>query len=723
MSVSLDQGDTFDPPIIISEGDSHNIERNNFYNDIVVAYSRDNQVFLSVYTDLLKDIEITSPTETTQLCYGDELEISFVLNGDFDDDTTISAVLSDASGNFENSIELGEINTNTNGTITVTIPLDLPLSDQYRLLLLSETDCIQSLPINLIIDGVILGFVPTLQACEDNNGMANFDLTQYETPIANGQSGLGFSYHLDLDDAVANVNPISDPTNFSTDATTIFVRAFNSSDPGGCFGIRSFDVSVIDFDQITANPVNLEQCDPNGNGVTIFDLTVANDLIVDNPIFSYSYYNSITSAETQASNGLITNPEAYQNTNPFNDIIYVRLDTPEGCFGVAEVNLTATPAQFEAYNTNPEAIEACETDSNGSENFDLTEIEADILNLLDSETTNDLNTDDYTFTYYEDEANAVLEIEDVNLAIQDPLSYQNTEAFNQTIYVRVTPVAPENRQCFIVIPFSIIVNSIGQIPIASQYVICLTNTDELIESVIGTTLPYPPIDTQLDANQYTFQWYRGTEEQVINMPSSVILPSETGSSYLPSEGGTYTVEIEDVINGCSIYVSTEVIVSYPPDGITVERTNALFSDTNTLEISVVGNGSYEFRLDNGAWQNSPVFEDVYIGEHTFYVRDIFNCGTIFQIKVVIDYPPFFTPNNDGQNDFWTIKNLDQNGAIISIFDRYGKLLKQISPSGTGWDGTYNGKLMPTDDYWFTIEYTEPLDNTRRIFKSHFTLKR
>ncbi|MEQ3665458.1 T9SS type B sorting domain-containing protein, partial [Olleya sp.] len=60
-----------------------------------------------------------------------------------------------------------------------------------------------------------------------------------------------------------------------------------------------------------------------------------------------------------------------------------------------------------------------------------------------------------------------------------------------------------------------------------------------------------------------------------------------------------------------------------------------------------------------------------------------------------------------------------------IFDRYGKLLKQLSPSGLGWDGTYNGNPMPTSDYWFTVEYREPNDtsNTRKQFKAHFTLKR
>ncbi|MFK7831824.1 MAG: T9SS type B sorting domain-containing protein [Winogradskyella sp.] len=58
-----------------------------------------------------------------------------------------------------------------------------------------------------------------------------------------------------------------------------------------------------------------------------------------------------------------------------------------------------------------------------------------------------------------------------------------------------------------------------------------------------------------------------------------------------------------------------------------------------------------------------------------------------------------------------------------MFDRYGKLLKQLSPTGTGWDGTFNGSMMPTSDYWFTVEYTEPGTTEPKEFRAHFTLKR
>ncbi|MEI2419144.1 T9SS type B sorting domain-containing protein, partial [Arthrospira platensis SPKY2] len=60
-------------------------------------------------------------------------------------------------------------------------------------------------------------------------------------------------------------------------------------------------------------------------------------------------------------------------------------------------------------------------------------------------------------------------------------------------------------------------------------------------------------------------------------------------------------------------------------------------------------------------------------------------------------------------------------AKIYIFDRFGKLLKQISSTSDGWDGTFNGQLMPSSDYWFSVEYI--YNGQPRQFKSNFTLKR
>ncbi|MFI2744113.1 T9SS type B sorting domain-containing protein [Zhouia sp. PK063] len=84
-------------------------------------------------------------------------------------------------------------------------------------------------------------------------------------------------------------------------------------------------------------------------------------------------------------------------------------------------------------------------------------------------------------------------------------------------------------------------------------------------------------------------------------------------------------------------------------------------------------------------------------------------------SAVIYYPTFFTPNNDNINDFWKI---DGTFKQAYIFNRYGKLLKVLNMNNKTWDGTCNGVMQPSDDYWVKI-----VNENDSIIKTHFTLKR
>lgn len=152
-------------------------------------------------------------------------------------------------------------------------------------------------------------------------------------------------------------------------------------------------------------------------------------------------------------------------------------------------------------------------------------------------------------------------------------------------------------------------------------------------------------------------------------------------------------------------------------------------DQNNIEIIVEdlrGNGSFEYAINGGEFQDDPVFLDVPPGLNTVVINDKNNCGITEPIEfLVIGYPKFFTPNGDGINDQWNIKGIEQLAdPVVYIFDRYGKLLKQLDENST-WDGTYIGSQMPASDYWFKFEYTEPEDGVvvARIVQNHFSLKR
>jgi gliding motility-associated-like protein len=196
------------------------------------------------------------------------------------------------------------------------------------------------------------------------------------------------------------------------------------------------------------------------------------------------------------------------------------------------------------------------------------------------------------------------------------------------------------------------------------------------------------------------------------------------STLVATKGGVYSVLAEDRTTGCSVTKSTTVTVSSPPFNTRAEVTSDAFASTHTIEVFAEGFGNYQYKLDNGVFQEDPIFRNVLPGTHTVVVTDTNGCGTVRLADiVVIDYPRFVTPNGDGFNDTWNIKEISiiSPDAKVYIFDRFGKLLRELDPNGPGWDGTYNGNPLPSSDYWFRIDYTE--DNISKEFKGHFTLKR
>jgi gliding motility-associated-like protein len=182
--------------------------------------------------------------------------------------------------------------------------------------------------------------------------------------------------------------------------------------------------------------------------------------------------------------------------------------------------------------------------------------------------------------------------------------------------------------------------------------------------------------------------------------------------------GIYTVMVETAF-GCS---RTRTITVTASDIATINNVQVTdLSNDNSIIVFVSGQGDYEFSLDNSNYQVDNTFNDVEAGVYTVFVKDLNGCGIATKEISVLGIPNYFTPNGDGYNDTWNIKGVNARlnaGTIIYIFDRYGKLLEQISPLGQGWDGTFNGHQLPSSDYWYTVQ----LEDGRNI-KGHFSLKR
>ena len=147
---------------------------------------------------------------------------------------------------------------------------------------------------------------------------------------------------------------------------------------------------------------------------------------------------------------------------------------------------------------------------------------------------------------------------------------------------------------------------------------------------------------------------------------------------------------------------------------------AFSGNKNSVELIPPPTGDpYEYSLDGTNYQTLPLFTNLAAGEYTAYIRNSSTCEYLTYPITILDYPRFFTPNNDGYNDTWKIKNLDLfPKAILTIFDRYGNLLTQINTVNSEWNGKFNGYELPADDYWFTLNFGEG-----KVSKGHFSLKR
>jgi gliding motility-associated-like protein len=180
-------------------------------------------------------------------------------------------------------------------------------------------------------------------------------------------------------------------------------------------------------------------------------------------------------------------------------------------------------------------------------------------------------------------------------------------------------------------------------------------------------------------------------------------------------------------NQCSVETTLTIqVLPIAELTVAVELISIPFDDNQSVRVLVTGGtGNYEYKLDNETWVQDPFFTRISgCQDHVMAVRETSGCSNIAIATFrIFEFPKFFTPNGDGINDVWNIGCLDnQTNANITIFDRYGKILKVINPARSGWDGSYNGELMPTNDYWFKLDYLDDA-GAARTFSSHFTLKR
>ena len=570
----------------------------------------------------------------------------------------------------------------------------------------NANNCFRVAQINLIVSVTQINaatFHRNFTLCDDAvtgistdvDGTSVFDFSSVTNDINNQlplpSSNYTISYYASNADALSQINPITNISayrNTTLNQMLIYVRV-DSNNFQGCYGLGPFITLTVEALPV-ANPVNaaniIRHCDDDQDGSFTFDTSTLEASILNgqtnktvtyydatgtliNPIPSFTVNTNqtitvrVTNNVTQASNGPCYDEETIE-------------------FIVDKLPQVFTPSTLTATLTQCDD-EADPALQNGLYPFDTTTFESI---LLGSQTGMDIS-----FT-----------LQDGTVLNHLPPTFSSA-----TQNVLVTVTNPINTSCPATTTLQFVVNPTPKIDL---------NPNGWANELVCTNLP--TFTTTINAgvlngiptNAYTYQWYL----------NNAIIPNATNYSLTVSAAGTYSVVVTNV-QGCSktrtITVNSSVIA-------TIEHVNVVdLTDIDTVEVLVTGNGNYVYSIEDsyGPYQTSNFFENVPWGIHTVYVKDLNGCGIAEQTISVLGVPQYFTPNGDGYNDTWNIKGANAQfyaNSIIHIYDRFGKLIKQITPLGNGWDGTYNGQLAPADDYWYNINFDDG-----RIVKGHFSLKR
>lgn len=547
--------------------------------------------------------------------------------------------------------------------------IDAVAGDVYYLLV---DRAVGSGPLSLFYTGtaklpndVIANQPENLVSCDtDGNpdGFTDFNLEQQTNTIIGSQNGVAVTYHETLNDASIGINPLASPYHSTSNPQTIYARIQRAN---GCTDLTTFLIEVGSPELM--NPEDVVFCNYAPTGVYFLD-GIKPEVILDPEGYIFSYHN--------------TEEDATNNVNPIGSTINLT-ETPITIFvRVTDENdpLCFSVTFFQAYinrikpATQTEDFIVCDDDFDGQISVNLNEKDAEILNGLPAS--------DFQISYYtslEDRLNGT-----------NPVSGTFRNTVNpQTIYVKMLEIATG---CFDYIQFSIVVNSVPT-PLFDKdfYYYCLNATE--------------PLQIAVQAGFRNYVWSTGQEGPNLNR-------------ILIDTPGIYTVTVTNYF-GCENNVSVEV---FPSNIATINeiKIRDFNNSNNSIEVIVEGPGLYDYSLDDLNYQESNIFTGLVNGYYTVFVRDRRGCGIVSQEVLILDYPRYFTPNNDGYHDYWKIIGMDQfPKAKIYILDRFGKFLKEIPPLSNGWDGNnQKGKPLPTNDYWFTIE----IENRPKI-RGHFTLKR
>jgi gliding motility-associated-like protein len=497
------------------------------------------------------------------------------------------------------------------------------------------------------------------------------------------------------------------------------------------FTSNSIIITVNPKPELVSIPV-YEQCDIDNNpidGITLFNLSLKEAELTNNA--SNRIVDFFETSDVNYTAPILTK-NAYTNsisTLTSNHKLVVRVtNTTSGCITFGELALKVNPSSLDDY---PD-IYLSELDAN-ADNSDarFSEGTRNAFYNFDTKTTDIINNSGgafslttHIFEYYRTANDAALQTNQLLTPFDDDLFLNNADVF-----VRISNIG--TNACSGIGQFKIFIN-IRPTPAGNttpQY-LCVNNP------IDNPQLISIDLHAETGVVTDTYKWY--LNGNLISGAISAVHKANVEGTYRVEAYRVYLNEISDTTDDSETmgYNTFDVLESNKALIITTDITDNLDNpEENNLRIKVSGIGAYQYALNSsniadfttGTDNLTFTFNQVKPGLNTVYIRDINGCGiTVSQKLSFLFFQRHFSPNNDGILDTWRIlgaNNSFYKSARVEIFDRYGKVVALITnKNSNGWNGTYNGNKLPSNDYWFNAVLEDINGNVRKE-TGHFSLLR
>ncbi|WP_051605558.1 T9SS type B sorting domain-containing protein [Sediminibacter sp. Hel_I_10] len=487
--------------------------------------------------------------------------------------------------------------------------------------------------------------------CEpDGNLITDFYFYLKDAEILEGLSGFDVLYFETEQDAIDRTNIIDKfaPYQNTTSPQAMYIRIESIYDIQ-CFGTYSFDIEVGALPLFNA-PSNFFVCDDASNdGVENFNFNDKVDEISEG--ISQDLEISFHLSQYEAELDLNELPLNFTNTsNP--QQIFVRIENGTYCTAVSgfQIDIIQLPIVG-----SPSDLVKCDTDYDGFVNFDISEVEIEIL---------DVRQDDIIITYHESFEGAETDTE----IIGDPENYTNTSN-PQTVYIKINNTISD---CSVALPINLSVDLPPLVNDFETYDICENVESSFDLSTIDTVVNNTP-------SSFLISYYGSLSDAENNINAL-----STDYTYT-SNTDTIFIRIENPVTGCWTTYNFDLVINALPIANTpgdlracddISNDNLEEFDIYTLTPEVLGSQDADaftvtyYANETDAISETNPLDNFIIGQdsQTIYVRVENNetgCFSTTQFGLIINEHPN-TPN--------PIANCDDDYDGITMFD-----LTQVEP--------------------------------------------